>query len=204
MSATMELKVTAAEICERFETSEKARQLLQPKLAPKEFLRLLDADQLLADGIRFAAYALPSRAAIWWGCLCVWSIYRPKPTEKIAAAFNSVVAWVQEPDEEKRRVAGAIIEVAGLDTPAGGLAAAVFFSGDNIAPPGQPEVKPKPFLSSKILAGAVALAAKLAPPDKKKQFERQFLTLAVDVAEMRTHWDPRTSQGEVIVRPRRR
>jgi hypothetical protein len=115
-----------------------------------------------------------------------------------------VVAWVQEPSEENRRAAEAVIEVAGLETPAGGLAAAAFFSGTNIAPPKQPEVQPKPFLWSKVLAGALAAAAKSVPPEKKKPCERRFLTFAVDVAEMRTHWDPRTSEGEVIVRNRRR
>jgi hypothetical protein len=204
MSQPMELKGTAAEICQRFEPSEKARKLLRPGLSPREFLRLVEADHLYLDGIRFSAYALPSRGAIWWGCLCLWSIYRPKPPEKIAAALNSVVAWVQEPDEEKRRAAEAVIAEAGMGTPAGGLAAAVFYSGDNIAPPGQPEVKPKPFLWSKVLAGALAMAPKLVAPDKKKEYERQYLNLAIDVAEMRTHWDPRTSQGEVIVRSRRR
>jgi hypothetical protein len=204
MSQTIELKGTAAEICQRFEPGEKARQLLEPKLSPTEFLKLLNAEQLCADGIRFAAYALPSRAAIWWGCLCVWSIYRPKPPEKIEAALSSVVAWVQEPDEERRRAAQGMIEIAGLDTAAGRLAAALFLSGDNIAPPGQPEVKPKPFLWSKVLAGAVDSAAMLVPPDKKKECESQLFNLAVDVAELRIHWEPRTSQGEVILRPRRR
>jgi hypothetical protein len=204
MSQTIELKGTAAEICQRFEPGEKARQLLEPKLSPTEFLKLLNAEQLCADGIRFAAYALPSRAAIWWGCLCVWSIYRPKPPEKIEAALSSVVAWVQEPDEERRRAAQGMIEIAGLDTAAGRLAAALFLSGDNIAPPGQPEVKPKPFLWSKVLAGAVDSAAMLVPPNNKKECESQLFNLAVDVAELRIHWEPRTSQGEVILRPRRR
>ena len=101
MSQTIELKGTAAEICQRLEPGEKALKLLQPKLSPKEFLRLLDAERLCADGMRFAAYALPCRGAIWWGSLCVWSIYRPKPPEKMEAALSSVVAWVQEPDDER-------------------------------------------------------------------------------------------------------
>ena len=42
-------------------------------------------------------------------------------------------------------------------------------------------------------------AAKLVPPDKRKECERQFLALAVDVAEMRTHWDPRTSHGLIVL-----
>jgi hypothetical protein len=41
-------------------------------------------------------------------------------------------------------------------------------------------------------------------PADRKECERQFLTLAVDVAEMRTHWEPRASHGEAIVRRRRR
>ena len=205
MAKPVEVKEKAAEICERFELGAEARKLLRPGLSAKEFLKLLDAHQLFGDAIRFVAYALPSREAIWWGSLCAWSMYRPKPPDKIAPALNAVVAWVQEPSEETRRAAEAVMEEAGMDTPAGGLAAAVFFTGDNIAPakPKQPEVKPKPFLWSKILAGAVGSAAKLAPADKKKQRERQFLILATDVADGRTHWEPRTAQGERIVRPRR-
>jgi hypothetical protein len=203
-SRTTEFTGTVAEICQRFQAGEKARGLAEPKKSPIEYLRLLDSNQLFADGMRFAAYALPSRGAIWWGSLCVWSIYRPTPPEKIAAALNAVTAWVQEPDEQSRRAAEQVINVAGLDTPAGGLAAAVFFTGENIAPPTQPEVKPMPYLWSKILAGALGRAATLGPPEKKKERERQFLSLAVDVAELRNHWDPRPSQGEVIVRARRR
>jgi hypothetical protein len=199
----VELKGTAAEICRRFEPSEAARRLLTPTLSPKAYLKLLDAHHLFADGIRFVAYALPCREAVWWGCLCAWSVYRPKPPENVALALNALVVWVQEPTEEGRRTAEAMIEVAGVDTPAGGLAAAVFLSGDNIAPPKQPEVKPKPFLWCKVLAGAVTLAANLGPPEKKKQRERQFLTLADEVIELRTHWDPRTARGERIVRGRR-
>jgi hypothetical protein len=204
VSRTIEFNGTSAEICQRFDASEKARGLVQPKISPNQYLRVLDLNQLFVDGVRFAAYGLPSREAIWWGSLCVWSVCRPNPPEEIAAALSCVVAWVQEPSDENRRAAERVIEVAGPDTPAGGLAAAVFYSGANIAPPDQPEVKPKPFLWSKLLAGAVAAAAKSVPPDKQKPCEHQFLTLAVDVAEMRTHWDPRTSEGEVIVRARRR
>jgi hypothetical protein len=200
MSPTLELKETAAEICKRFEPGEKARALLQPKSSPLEFLRLLESKQLYTDGIRFAAYALPCRGAIWWGCLCVWSIHRPAPPEKIAAALSRVVAWIQEPDEENRRAAENVIEVAGKSSPAGGLAAAIFLSGDNIAPVGQPEVKPKAFLWSKVLAGTVVSAAKRVSPEKVKESERQFVALAIGVAEMGIHWDPRTAEGEVIVR----
>jgi hypothetical protein len=200
----MEFNGTAAEICQRFEVSEKARGLVQPKISPIDYLRILDSSELFADGVRFAAYALPSRAAIWWGSLCAWSIYRPKPPEKIATTLNAVTAWVQEPDEQSRRAAEEVINIAGLDTPAGGLAAAVFFTGENIAPPTQPEVKPKPYLWSKILAGAVGKATTVGPAESKRERERQFLNLALDVAELRNHWDPRPTQGEVIVRARRR
>jgi hypothetical protein len=199
MSKAVEWTGTTAEICQRFEPGDAARQLLRPGLSPKDFVKLLDAHQLFVDGIRFVAYALPSREAIWWGCLCAWSVHRPKPAEKIATAFSAVVAWIQEPNEENRRAAEAASEVAGADTPAGGLASAIFLSGANIAPPKQPEVKPKPFLWSKALAGAVGLATNLVPPDKKKPCERQFLTLATDVADGRIHWEPRAAMGEVLL-----
>src|SRR5262249_46156018 len=159
MSQTVALTGTTAKISQRFELSEDARRLLHAELEPEEFVKLLDAHQMFTDGIRFLAYALPKREAIWWGSLCGWPVYRPKPPVPIRGGVGAVVAWVQEPAEENRRAAEAAIEVAGVDTPAGGLAAAVFLSGDNIAPPKQPEVKPKPFVWSKVLAGALTQAA---------------------------------------------
>src|SRR5262245_8141160 len=187
MAQVIELRELAADVCQRYEPSAEARALLQPGLTANDFLRTLDARHQFADGLRFAACALPSREAIWWGSLCVWSIYRPKPPDDVPLTLNAVVGWVQEPTEENRRVAETMIEAAGVDTPAGGLAAAIFFSGDNIAPADQPEVKPKAFLWSKLVAGAVVQATNLVPPDKKKECERQFLSYVFDVADGKTH-----------------
>ena len=92
------------------------------------------------------------------------------------------------------------MDKTGVETPAGGLAAAVFLGGENIAPPKLPEVKPKPFVWAKVLAGAVIQAAKEVPRDKKKSCERQFLKIALDILESRTRWEPVASWREVIVR----
>jgi hypothetical protein len=198
------IKDYPAAILQRYEPSEAVQQLLRPGFSSEEFLGLLDAHQLFADAIRFAAYALPTREAIWWGSLCIWTIYRPKPPEKVAAALNAVIGWIQDPKEETRRAVEATIEPAGMDTPAGGLAMALFYTGDNIAPPKLPEVKPKPFLWSKLLDMALSLAVKKVPPDKKKICERQFLTQAFEVAQSSTHWDPDRLMGESIIRLDRR
>jgi hypothetical protein len=194
-------------ICQRYEPSETVRPFIRPGVSAEEFLKLLDAHQLFADALHFTAYGLPSREAIWWGSLCIWTIYRPKPREKekeVTAVFNAVIAWIQEPTEETRRAAEATIEPAGMDTPAGGLAMALFYTGTNIAPPKLPEVKPKPFLWSKLLDNAVSLAVKKAPPDKKKECERQFLIQALEVAQSVTRWDPDRLMGESIIRLNRR
>ena len=134
------IKDAPAKISERYEVSKEARDLMYPGLGAEEFFKLLDAYQLFKDGIRFAAYVgFPVGKLSGGSRLCVRTVLRPKPPEKEAPALTR--PWLpgsRSLTRENRRAAEATIEKAGNDTPAGGLAAATFLSGDKIAPPKQP------------------------------------------------------------------
>lgn len=166
-----------------------ARALLHEHQTPRDYLALVDHHRLYSDGVRFAAHWLPAREALWWGCLCLWRVYRADAPVKDVSALHAVLRWVQKTSDGHRRQAKTAGDLAGLDTPAGLLALAVFYSGGSIADPGQYEIRPAPFACAQTLAGAVLLAATLAGPSELTQCQRQFLTFAHDVADGRSLWE---------------
>lgn len=161
--------------------SDAARALLVDDQSAEAYVALLSANRLYADGLRFMAHRLPKRAALWWGCLCVWEIDRPEPSPATSATLQAVVDWIREPSEKHRRAADTAAEVAGLDSPAGALAQAVFLSGGSMSLPGLPAVAPDPLLTAKMVAHAVLLASWSTLPDQWDQCQRRFLSMAGEV-----------------------
>ena len=188
-TASTSVAKTAAEIAGQFNLSEDARNLIQPRQASDAFLAVLIEGQFYLDALRFVAYKLPKREAVWWACLCLWQTYRTEPEKKTSDALEALVRWVQEPNEENRRAADAAGKVAGVATPEGSLAAAVFFSGGSISLPDCPEVEPAPLATAQNVASAVVVASKKTKPDRIAEHQRRFLVLAADVASGRVPWE---------------
>lgn len=184
----------AAEICRHCKLGEEARALLHEDIEAPAFLQQLVEKEHYTDALRFAAYLLPKRAAVWWGSLCVWQLQRPKPSEDVAAALKATVSWVRNPNEENRRAAEAAGQKLGFRSPAGTLALAAFFSAGSISRPDLPEVAPDPYLTAKTVAGAVVLSTALVKPDRKIACQRHFLALASEVMEEKIAWDPAPAQ----------
>src|SRR5262245_56949863 len=165
------------------------RALLRDDLTPRQFFDLLVEKEEFEDAIRFLAHALPKRAAVWWGCLCLWQESRPEPVAPVRAAIEAAVRWVLEPSDDNRRTADAPARAAGIDTAAGCLAKAVFWSGGSLLPPHLPPVLPKPFLTAKAVAGAVLLAAAHSgTADVRRLRRREFLTIGREVAGGKNRW----------------
>lgn len=186
----------AAEVCQHLDLSEDARKLLFDEQTAPQFLALLIKNGLHQDALRFVAYDLPKRKAIWWGCLCLWETYRPSPPKDVDAALDAVVQWVQNPEEAQRREADAAGKVVGGNTPIGMLAQAAFCSGGSISLPDCPEVLPDEWLTAQLVAAAVVLASKSAPPAKRDALQRKFLVLAGEVTACRLAWHPDDAQIE--------
>jgi hypothetical protein len=175
---------TAAAICKQFELGEDARGLLDDEASADEFVEALVQNRLLTDAIRFTAYRLSKREAVWWGCLCAWEVCRPKPTPAAAEALKASALWARDPSEENRRAAEAAAEPA-VATPAGNLAMAAFLSGGSMSPPKMPVVAPAPGLTARLVSEAVLLASRLAPPDQTPAHQRRFLGIASEITSGR-------------------
>lgn len=184
----------AAEIAEHCPLSDEGRGVLTPNLTPGKFVALLIAQELYADAVRFTAFNFSKREAIWWGALCLWEACRnvrdqksPQPVEPV---FQSVIAWLQEPSEDNRRAVETAGRDAGITTPRGQLAMAAFFSEGSMSLPGQPEVKPEPWLTPKNVASVVLAAAKMGKPSKVAESQRLFLVLAAELTKGQLPWLP--------------
>jgi hypothetical protein len=174
---------TAAAICARFEPKQ---PLLQAAIGPREFINGLAANRQYLAGIDFMAFGLPSREAIWWGCLCLQHATGDNLSESDKAACKAAVKWVLEPTEENRLAAKEPAEKAGQGCPAGALASACLLAED---PWGLPDPGRKPsFSTAKSVTGAIKLASTKADPSRIVDTHRLFLELAIGVADGRFSW----------------
>lgn len=182
---------TAAQVCEHFDLDPEAKPLLSPKTSPRELLDALVEQKQFRTAIRFLAHALPHREAVWWGSLCVKhaSGDAALPAAE-ASALKAAVSWVLDPSDANRNAARAPAEAAGIETPAGGLATAVTFTGGTLAPPMPkvPPVVPGPYLPAKGVAGAVLLASVKGAGAGIEETQRLFVELGTGVAEGRVTW----------------
>lgn len=179
---------TAAEVTRRYPLEEPAKPLLTPEAAPKAFLDALVEKNLLLDAIRFLAYALPKREAVWWACQC---IKLANAVGKAGVALKAAERWATAPSEPNRRAAQKESEAATPATPAGCAALAAFVSDGSLAPPNVPAVPPADDLTAKAVVGAVSLAAVQAEPEKATEKQKQFVALGVEVAMGRNRWPER-------------
>lgn len=101
---------------------------------PIEFLRALIVRAHRADALVFAAYLLPKREAVWWGCQCLRAFSPAYADEALLAAE----AWVRTPEDATQRAALALSNGGDRMVPSTWLAMAAGHSGGNIAPDGAP------------------------------------------------------------------
>ena len=156
------------------------------------YLHQLAEHNLHPDAIRFLAFALPKRQAIWWACICTRIAHaalesiKPEQSEALAAAE----AWVYKPNEENRRKAGLKSDQTDRQYPADWTAAAAFWSGGSISPAGQPGVEPPDHLAPHAVAGAILLAAATDDSEALNQHYRDFLARGIDIARGGKGFEP--------------
>jgi hypothetical protein len=183
-------KLTNAEVpavAQLGELGAEAQALVPSATGPEGYVSaLLDAG-LLQDAVRFLAYSLRPREAVWWACLAARAYIdaghptEPPDTEALAAAE----AWVFKPDEDNRRAAYDRAMATQFQTPAAWAAMASFWSGGSIAPANLPTVPPPSNVMGRAVWGAVIIASVINPksPEDMESRHRAFLTQGIDIAQ---------------------
>jgi hypothetical protein len=172
---------TAQEICQLAAAG--GHQLAPPDGAtPVDFLGMLVTDRKLEEAVKFLAFALPRREAVWWACVCArMELAEPAP-EPVLNALAAAETWVRKPTDEHRRAAMVAAQAAKFESPAAWAAVAAFWSSGSMAPPDLPEVPPAAHLMGVAVLGAVTLAAVLVSPELAEQKRERYLAAAVNIA----------------------
>lgn len=171
----------ATEVAAGLELTADARAMLRPDLDAGAYFDILIKAGLYRDAVAVVSRMLTPKQAVWLGCLCLWTAGAPAPGSAAEAAVRACVIWLRTSTEEARRAAQRAGDAATPRTPAGLLATAAFLAEGSMAPPGAPEVLPKPHFAGLMVQQAVLLlAASPATPDEA-QFLRTALALAVEV-----------------------
>ena len=147
-----------------------------------EALDRLEAAGFLLEASRLLAHALPKREAVWWACMCAAHTAPPDLPDADRQARETAEHWVRQQTEPLRRTAMQQAEAGGFATPEAWAAVAAFWSGDSMAPEGQPAVPPAPHLPGTAVAGAVALAAVRGDPVRQPARLKRFLESGRNIA----------------------
>ncbi len=147
---------------------------------PLDFLRALIARPNRFDAITFAAFLLPRREAVWWGCQCLRALAGRGPDE---AALVAAEAWVRKPDDDSRRAALAFSEGRDRRTPGDWIALAAGHSGGNIAPDGAPPQQPPAYMTALAVKAGVILALASKPASDQPKWTAACAEAALRFAE---------------------
>ena len=152
------------------------------ELTPPQFLNRLLAGKDLDNAVKFMAFALPHREAVWWACGCARMELNGTEPEPVLAALQAAETWVRYPTDPNRRAALTRAQATDFRSPAAWAAMAAFWSGGSMSPVDQPEVPAPAHLRGVAVAGAVGLAAVQSDPLRADEKRERFIAAAVDIA----------------------
>ena len=173
---------TLAELADLADVGDEAKGLLQPAHTPRDYLSTLVAAEQYPPAIRLLAHLMPKREAVWWGWYCAKRWAGAEPAAKLKAALDAAERWISAPNDEHRRAAFEAAEKAEMGNPVGCTGAAVFFSHGSLAPADLPPVPPDDYLTAKMVANAVTLAAVTPAPAQANEKFATYVKTGLDVA----------------------
>ncbi|NIP27279.1 MAG: hypothetical protein GWN67_13695 [Phycisphaerae bacterium] len=176
---------TVAEVCGDFDLQEEAKAHLSGEPMPHEFVDRLVRAKLYQDAMRFLAYGLPMREAVWWASLCVRSVPACCNDDIAAEAMQAAEAWVKNPTEENRDVAltaGGKNNFEMPGAPAAWTAMAAGWSNGAAASDDETLEVSVEHLTAHAASGAIILAAGIEP-DRAEEVSLKFLETGVQIAQ---------------------
>jgi len=168
-------------IIQELEIPDELRDSIASQSSDVGILNTLISQKHYSAAVKFLALGLPKREAVWWAYICVETVEKNKQDLQTQQALKATSEWVRQPSEENRQKVEPLAKALELYTPASWAAMAVFWSGENIAPPGRKPVKPAEFMSGHAVSNAIFLAAEEseATDDQLKTFLKQGLHICM-------------------------
>jgi hypothetical protein len=157
---------TARDVFEAFPSVRDDIEVEPSDEAPLVFLKALAQSGTPENAVAFCAYLLPRREAVWWACQCVRALNASRG-EAEDAALQAAEAWVQEPEEDARRLALQLGSDGNQGAPATWLAYAAAWSGGSMRTE-EPPVPAPPYLTAKAVRAAVLMALARVPVTQRR------------------------------------
>lgn len=170
---------TARQILEAFPTLASDIDIEPRDETPLDFARKLLARAHRFDAITYAAYLLPRREAVWWGCQCVRAI----GDNKTDAALSAAEAWVRDPEEETRRAALKLVTPGHRRVASTWLALAAGHSGGSVTPEGSHPIAALPHTTAVAVKAGIILAIARSPPVDQAAWMRSCVEAAIRFAD---------------------
>jgi hypothetical protein len=145
-------------------------------------LAALEAGGFQVEAARLVAHALPKREAVWWACMCALHTAPPDLPEPDRTAREAAELWVRQPTDAARRAAMQKAQATDFGAPEVWAAVAAFWSGDSMAPEGQPAVAPAPHLTATAVTSAIGLSAVRGDASRRAARLQRFLESGRNIA----------------------
>lgn len=151
------------------------------------FVQSLLEKKHLHPALKVLGYGMPRRKAVWWGIIELRRVLGSALTTPQLAACNSAETWVRTPSEANRRAAEIAFMQSDKRHAAYWLAAAAFWSGNNLAPSHLQPVPIDDRLTMKAVLSALTLAATTKPLELNDLL-LSFVNSGLEIAATKTPW----------------
>lgn len=172
---------TASSLVAGLDLSADAKALAVDDLSPQGFLAVLADNGHWTDAVRFMAFALPAREAVWWACAVCRAI-GSSTRGGGEACLDLAERWVFEPSAANGQACLAAAEALGFEGAPAYAALAAFWTGPSLVPDALPAVPPDPRLCPIGASASVLLAVAGDDPLRAADLHASAIRIAVDIA----------------------
>ncbi|WP_337170328.1 hypothetical protein [Gemmatimonas aurantiaca] len=182
-------------LLERAAPDDDAIALLDPHHSLDALYGAWTAQSLFPSALRLIVGVLPSRESVWWAWVSARYVTQAEggtpATADVHKTLSAIEQWIVRPEDDARRAAWDAGTAAGMDTPVGMIAAAVFLSGTSVAPANMAPVPPPPGAAMPLVAGAILLsAASVQKPEQIVPTMSAFAAQGLEIIKRLGGWDP--------------
>ncbi len=182
-------------LLERAAPDDDAIATLDPRLPLDALYSTWITKELFPSALRLMVAVLPARESVWWAWVSaryVTQIDSGKPaTADVHKTLTAIEQWIVRPEDDARRAVWDAGSAAGMDTPVGMIAAAVFLSGTSLAPTNVAPVPPPPGAAMPLVAGAILLSASsVQKPEQVAPTMSAFAAQGLEIIKRLGGWDP--------------
>ena len=161
-----------SEFIDEIEVPEEFCDQVRNQRTDMRIINFLIQSELYDEAIKFLAFGLPIREAVWWAYVCSEELEKDEKCSNTQNALRAISEWVKKPNDDIRRQTKVFADALDLYTPTSWAAIAVFWSGGSIVSQDKPEVEADKFMSGYAVSNSLIIAAERdkKPAEKTKLY----------------------------------